>query len=72
MLKEHPSVANISVGSLYLYDRRREQRARKLDQTRAAKLAKYLDKVRAAALKAVVPNENLESNPLFDLLAAPF
>ncbi len=37
MLKEHPSVASISVGSLYLYDRRRDERARKLDAERPAK-----------------------------------
>jgi len=34
LLKKYPSVANISAGSLYLYDRRREDRARKLDSQR--------------------------------------
>jgi len=69
MLKEYPSVASISVGSLYLYDRRRDVRARKLDAERPAKEKRFvaetamreLDKVPAdervpveAALKAKV------------------
>jgi len=55
LLKEYPSVASISVGSLYLYDRRRDERARKLDTDRVVKekqfvaetLQRELGKVRA-------------------------
>ena len=55
LLKEYPSVASISVGSLYLYDRRRDERARKLDTDRVLKektfiaetLKSELDKVPA-------------------------
>ena len=42
LLKEYPSVAAISVGSLYLYDRRRDERARKLDDERKKQLAAAL------------------------------
>ncbi len=55
LLKEFPSVASISTGSLYLYDRRRDERARKLDTDRVVKekefvagtLQRELGKVRA-------------------------
>jgi hypothetical protein len=42
LLKDYPSVASISVGSLYLYDRRRSERASKLDAERKAKAPQYL------------------------------
>ncbi len=42
LLKDYPSVASISVGSLYLYDRRRSERASKLDTERKAKAPQYL------------------------------
>ncbi|MEO2025204.1 MAG: PSD1 and planctomycete cytochrome C domain-containing protein [Fuerstiella sp.] len=42
LLKEYPSVASISVGSLYLYDRRRSERAAKLDADRKAKTLQYV------------------------------
>lgn len=42
LLKEYPSVASISVGSLYLYDRRRDERARKLDANRVLKEKKFI------------------------------
>ena len=48
LLKKYPSVANISAGSLYLYDRRREDRARKLDSERKQKEQKFLDETRKA------------------------
>ena len=48
LLKKYPSVANISAGSLYLYDRRREDRARKLDSERKQKEQKFLEETRKA------------------------
>ncbi len=42
LLKEYPSVASISVGSLYLYDRRRDERARKLDADRIVKEKQFV------------------------------
>ena len=48
LLKEFPSVAAISVGSLYLYDRRRDERAGKLEAEYRVQLAGAL----AAASKA--------------------
>ncbi|MBT6155596.1 MAG: DUF1553 domain-containing protein [Planctomycetaceae bacterium] len=42
LLKEYPTVAKISVGSLYLYDRRRDVRARKLDVDRKAKEKRFV------------------------------
>ena len=42
LLKEYPSVASISVGSLYLYDRRRDERAAKIDADRVAKEQKFV------------------------------
>jgi mono/diheme cytochrome c family protein/mRNA-degrading endonuclease RelE of RelBE toxin-antitoxin system len=42
LLKEYPTVAKISVGSLYLYDRRRDERARKLDVDRKAKEKRFV------------------------------
>ena len=53
LLKKYPSVANISAGSLYLYDRRREQRARKLDGGRKQKETRFLEETRRAQLAAV-------------------
>ncbi|MEQ9409994.1 MAG: PSD1 and planctomycete cytochrome C domain-containing protein [Fuerstiella sp.] len=41
LLKEYPSVASISVGSLYLYDRRRDERASKLEAERVQKAKQY-------------------------------
>ncbi|MBO12259.1 MAG: hypothetical protein CMJ68_16035 [Planctomycetaceae bacterium] len=48
LLKKYPSVANISGGSLYLYDRRREVRAGKLDAARRQKEKKFLEAARKA------------------------
>lgn len=53
LLKEYPSVASISVGSLYLYDRRREERARKLDAERPAKEKRLVAETAAAELQKV-------------------
>lgn len=64
LLKEHPSVQNISSGSLYLYDRRRDETARKLDAQRAAKLKRFLAETREQTLNTV-PAQQRD-----DLLAA--
>jgi len=48
LLKKYPSVANISGGSLYLYDRRREVRAGKLDSERKQKQQRFLAETRKA------------------------
>jgi mono/diheme cytochrome c family protein len=42
LLNEYPSVANISVGSLYLYDGRRDEKARRLDAERRQKEQQYV------------------------------
>lgn len=56
LLKEYPSVASISVGSLYLYDRRRDERARKLDADRIVREKKSIAETAQAEL-AKVPSE---------------
>ncbi|MCA9090698.1 MAG: DUF1553 domain-containing protein [Planctomycetaceae bacterium] len=56
LLKEYPSVASISPGSLYLYDRRRVERAGKLDAERKKKEVRFVDETRQAAL-AQVPDD---------------
>ena len=53
LLKDHPSVANISAGSLYLYDRRREVRAGALDRQRAEKAKRLVQETREKALAAI-------------------
>lgn len=57
LLKEYPSVANISTGSLYLYDRRRDERAAKIDADRKQKEQRFVDETRNAEL-AKVPEED--------------
>jgi mono/diheme cytochrome c family protein len=47
LLKEHPNVANISTGSLYLYDGRRPEKVRQLEAQRAQKAEQYLSEARA-------------------------
>ncbi|MCG6156972.1 PSD1 and planctomycete cytochrome C domain-containing protein [Rubinisphaera margarita] len=56
LLKKHPTVASISTGSLYLYDRRRADRARKVDAERKQKEVRFVEETRTAAL-AEVPEE---------------
>ena len=46
LLESHVNIANITEGSLYLYDRRRDARAKDLDQRRAEKLAVFLRQAR--------------------------
>jgi mono/diheme cytochrome c family protein len=53
LLKEFPSVASISVGSLYLFDRRRDERARKLDSDRIAMEKQFVAATAAAQLENV-------------------
>lgn len=56
LLKEYPSVASISVGSLYLYDRRREANAGKIDAARREKEKRFVAETQQAEL-AKVPAE---------------
>jgi len=57
LLKEYPSVASISVGSLYLFDRRRDVRARKLDSDRVAKEKQYVVATAKAELDKVAADD---------------
>ena len=63
LLKGHPSVANISVGSLYLYDRRRDERARKLDADRQAKEKQFIEETQTRLGVAVNASTLAEFNP---------
>ncbi len=60
LLKEHPSVQNISPGSLYLYDQRRDVNARKIDAERGEKLKRFLAETREQAL-GEVPAEDRDA-----------
>ncbi|HEV3339033.1 MAG TPA: DUF1553 domain-containing protein [Pirellulales bacterium] len=51
LLKEYPSVANISVGSLYLYDQRRDAKARQIEAERNEKAQKFVAETRARELE---------------------
>jgi len=53
LLAEYPSVDRISVGSLYLYDRRRDERASKIDVERRKKEAAFIEETRQAAYEKV-------------------
>ncbi len=59
LLKKYPSVANISAGSLYLYDRRRDVRAGKLDAERKQKEKRFLAETRKANPGVKVTAANL-------------
>ena len=52
LLKEHPSIQNINPGSLYLYDRRRSEKANKLDTDRKEKTKQLLDAILQQAVEA--------------------
>ncbi|MDA1250346.1 MAG: DUF1549 domain-containing protein [Planctomycetota bacterium] len=56
LLAEYPSVDKISVGSLYLYDRRRDERAGKIDAARKQKETSFVEATRQAEL-AKIPAE---------------
>jgi mono/diheme cytochrome c family protein len=67
-LKEYPSVANISVGALELYDVRRDAKAREIDAKRKQKEQQFVAETKAREL-AKVPQEE---RPTVDAaLAAP-
>lgn len=53
VLEDHVNIANITSGSLYLYDRRREVRAKDLDRRRNEKLSTYLEQVKTATLRSL-------------------
>lgn len=50
LLKEYPSVANISLGSLYLYDERRDAKARKIETERKQKETRFVAETKAREL----------------------
>lgn len=56
-LKEYPSVANISVGSLYLYDQRRDVKAREIESKRKQKEQQFVAETRARELAKVPDDE---------------
>lgn len=51
LLEQHVNIANITPGSLYLYDRRRDARAKDLDQRRHEKWLVFARRVKDAALE---------------------
>ena len=53
LLADHINIANLSAGSLYLYDRRREARAGDIDRRREEEAAAYLEQVRQAELAKI-------------------
>ncbi len=57
LLKEYPSVASISAGSLYLYDRRRAAKAAQFDAARKRKLPKFVAQTAARELRKVPAEE---------------
>lgn len=52
-LKEYPSVASISVGSLYLYDQRRDVKAREIENKRKQKEQQFVVETKARELAKV-------------------
>ena len=53
LLEDHANIANIRAGSLYLYDRRRDARAKDLDRRRVEKLSDVLKIVKDSALRSL-------------------
>ncbi len=51
LLKDHPSIGNISAGSLYLYDNEYSGEAAKRETERKTKLAAHVERIRKAALE---------------------
>jgi len=74
LLKEYPSVESISSGSLYLYDRRRDERAAKIDAERKKKAKQFIEeagktagiKINEANLKEYAPEHAAELERLAD------
>jgi hypothetical protein len=60
LLKEYPSVASISTGSLYLYDRRRDERARKLDTDRVVKEKTFIAETLQSELGKVPADQRVK------------
>ncbi len=52
LLKDHPSIGNISAGSLYLYDNEYSGEATKRDNERKTKLAAHLERIRKSAIES--------------------
>ena len=59
LLEGYTNIANITAGSLYLYDRRRDARAKDLDTRREQKLAEFLARARKAHPSATVTADSL-------------
>lgn len=53
LLNDHPSIANISEGALYLYDRRRDARVRDIEAKRAEKLQRFIAAKTAEELEKI-------------------
>jgi cytochrome c553 len=53
LLEDHINIAQLAGDSLYLYDRRRDARARDLDQRREEEAATYLARVQQAELEKI-------------------
>src|SRR5487761_476670 len=58
LLKEYPSVANISKGSLYLYDQRRDVKAREIDVRRKQKEQQFVVETKARELAKAPAEES--------------
>ena len=52
LLKDHPSIGNISAGSLYLYDSEYNGEATKRDNERKTKLAAHIERIRKSSIEA--------------------
>ncbi|HEX7450433.1 MAG TPA: PSD1 and planctomycete cytochrome C domain-containing protein [Pirellulales bacterium] len=57
LLNEYPSVANISLGSLYLYDERRDAKARQIDAERKQKEARFIAETKSRELAKAAEQE---------------
>jgi hypothetical protein len=53
LLNDHPSIANVTEGSLYLYDRRRDARVRDVKAKRAEKLQAFIAAATARELEKI-------------------
>ncbi|MCA9178075.1 MAG: PSD1 domain-containing protein [Planctomycetales bacterium] len=55
LLEDQPNIGRITAGSLYLYDRRRDSRAKRLDEIREQLAGAAADRARQAALEPLDP-----------------
>ena len=60
LLEEHPSVGNISPGSLYLYAEQRARRAGDIEKEAAKRLAKYIDEAKSRHPDVEVTEDKLK------------